>query len=266
MKILTSFPLGKRSRWLVIGTWVLLAVALAGLQPKLQAKAADESETFRARGAESTTVHHLLDSRFKEGPWSTAVIAFQATRGSVYEASDVVSKTVDSICASDAIPDLQGIGGPGGVACGEVGHDLGPENPPSAFSNDSPETMLLIPVISKRDDTESVSRDVAAIRRLAPKPTAKPVRSFVTGRAGFDADRSAAVEGIDGTLLAITGVLVLVLMLLTYRSPLIAALMLAVVAIAYVITTGIIYGLVKTGATTVSGQSTAILIVLMFGA
>jgi len=66
MQTLTSFPLGRRSRWLVIGTWVLLAVALAGLQPKLQAKAADESETFRARGAESTTVHHLLDSRFRE--------------------------------------------------------------------------------------------------------------------------------------------------------------------------------------------------------
>ena len=40
-------------------------------------------------------------------------------------------------------------------------------------------------------------------------------------------------------------VLVLVLMLLTYRSPLIAALMLAVVAIAYVVATGAVYGLVE---------------------
>ena len=88
----------------------------------------------------------------------------------------------------------------------------------------------------------------------------------MTGEAGFDADRSAAVEGLDGTLLAITGVLVLVLMLLTYRSPLIAALMLGVVAVAYLIATGLVYGLVQADVTTVSGQSTAILIVLMFGA
>ena len=60
--------------------------------------------------------------------------------------------------------------------------------------------------------------------------------------------------------------LVLVLMLLTYRSPLIAALMLGVVAVAYLVATGAVYGLVEAGATTVSGQSTAILIVLMFGA
>ena len=53
---------------------------------------------------------------------------------------------------------------------------------------------------------------------------------------------------MDGTLLAITGVLVLVLMLLTYRSPLIAALMLGVVAIAYLIATGAVYGLVEADA------------------
>ena len=126
--------------------------------------------------------------------------------------------------------------------------------------------MVLSTVVNSRDDTESVAKDVETIRSLLPGPDGSPVRSFVTGEAGFEADRSAAVEGLDGTLLAITGVLVLVLMLLTYRSPLIAALMLGVVAIAYLIATGLVYGLVQADLTTVSGQSTAILIVLMFGA
>ena len=130
------------------------------------------------------------------------------------------------------------MGGPDGAACGELGHVLGPETPPSAFSSDSPESMVLLSVVNERDDTESVAADVAAIRALLPGPDGDPVRSYVTGAAGFDADRSAAVEGLDGTLLAITGALVLVLTLATYRSPLIAALMLGVVAIAYVIATG----------------------------
>ena len=147
-----------------------------------------------------------------------------------------------------------------------MGHDLGPETPPSAFSADSPESMVLVTVINGRDDTESVARDVTALRQLLPGPNGSPIQSYVTGQAGFDADRSAAVEGLDGTLLAITGILVLALMLLTYRSPLIAMLMLGVVVVAYVIATGAVYGLVQADATTVSGQSTAILIVLMFGA
>ena len=53
---IAALALGRRSRWLVIGVWVLLAVALAPLQPKLQTIAADESETFFTRGADSTEV------------------------------------------------------------------------------------------------------------------------------------------------------------------------------------------------------------------
>jgi hypothetical protein len=47
---------------------------------------------------------------------------------------------------------------------------------------------------------------------------------------GFEADRAQAVERIDGTLLAITAVLILVILLAVYRSPLTAAVPLGVVA------------------------------------
>ena len=86
--------------------------------------------------------------------------------------------------------------------------------------------MVLLTVINGRDDTDSLVRDVSALRKIVPKPTDSPLAAFVTGPAAFDADRALAVEGLDGTLLAITGALVLILMLITYRSPLIAALML----------------------------------------
>jgi RND superfamily putative drug exporter len=263
---IAALALGRRSRWGVIVVWLALAVAVAPLQPKLQTIASDESETFFTRGADSTEVDRLLDTRFPEGGDSTAVIAYETTEGSIYTRSPEIAQQTQKICADESLPALTGVGGPDGPVCGELGHVLGPESPPSAFSADSPESMVLFSVVNGRDDTESVAKDVAAIRSLLPGPDARPLRSYVTGQAGFDADRSAAVEGLDGTLLAITGALVLILMLVTYRSPLIAALMLGVVAVAYVIATGLVYGLVKAEVTTVSGQSTAILIVLMFGA
>ncbi|HEX6022408.1 MAG TPA: MMPL family transporter [Solirubrobacter sp.] len=259
--------LGRRSRWVVIGVWLALAVALAPLQPKLQTIASDESDTFFTRGADSTEVDRLLDSRFPEAGDSTAVIAYETTEGSIYERTPEISQDMQELCATPTLPALEGVGGPDGPVCGELGHELGPQNPPTAFSADSPESMVLFSVVNGRDDTESVAADVAAIRALLPGPDARgTLRSYVTGEAGFEADRSVAVEGLDGTLLAITGALVLILMLVTYRSPLIAALMLGVVAVAYLIATGLVYGLVQADVTTVSGQSTAILIVLMFGA
>jgi RND superfamily putative drug exporter len=263
---IAALALGRRSRWVVIAAWLALAVALAPLQPKLQTIASDESETFLTRGADSTEAHRLLDTRFPESGTSTAVIAYETTEGSIYTRSPEIAEDTQRICASESLPALKGVGGPDGPVCGEIGHALGPENPPTAFSADDPPSMVLFSVVNDRDDTESVAKDVAALRALLPGPDGSPVRSYVTGEAGFDADRSLAVEGLDGTLLAITGALVLILMLWTYRSPLIAALMLGVVAVAYLIATGLVYGLVQADLTTVSGQSTAILIVLMFGA
>lgn len=263
---IAKLALGRRSRWIVIAAWVVLAVGLAPLQPKLQTIAGDESETFFTRGADSTQVDRLLDTRFPEAGTSTAVIAFEAKKGSIFERTPEIAPLIERVCASEALPELLGVGGPNGASCGELGHTLTPSSGPSSVSSDSPETMLLYSVVNGRDDTESVAADVETLRGMLPGPDGFPVATYVTGGAAFDADRSAAVEGLDGTLLAITGVLVLVLMLLTYRSPLIAALMLAVVSVAYVIATGLVYGLVQGGVTTVSGQSTAILIVLIFGA
>jgi putative drug exporter of the RND superfamily len=264
-QLVREFAVGRRSRWVVIGVWLLLAVALGSLQPKLQQKAADESKTFRARGAESTKVHDLIDQRFVEGGQSTAVIAYYAKHG-VEAQAPLIGQQTAAICGSMTLPDLAGVGTPDSIGCGDLGHHLGPENPPTPFSRDEPPKMVLIPVVNSKDDTDSMVRDVAALRKLTPGPNGSPLASYVTGQAGFDADRATAVEGIDGTLLAITMTLVLVLMLVIYRSPTIATVMLGVVALAYLIATGILYGLVEAGATTVSGQSTAILIVLMFGA
>src|SRR3954467_16005781 len=81
MRGISNFAPGRRTRWVVIATWLVLAVGLGWLQPKLQSKAADESETFRARGAESTQVHDLLERTFPEGRWSTSVVAYVSKAG-----------------------------------------------------------------------------------------------------------------------------------------------------------------------------------------
>ena len=98
--------------------------------------------------------------------------------------------------------------------------------------------MLLIPVINSRDDTESVAKDVARSARSLPKPDGEPGPQLRhrASRLRRRPQRGGRGHGRDAA--GDHGVLVLVLMLLTYRSPLIAALMLGVVAIAYLIATG----------------------------
>ena len=58
---------GRRSRWVVIAAWLVLAAALAPLQPQLSDKAADENEAFVSATAESTRADALLDEEFELG-------------------------------------------------------------------------------------------------------------------------------------------------------------------------------------------------------
>jgi len=176
MKRISRLALGRRSRWIVIATWVVLAIGLGWLQPKLQARAADESETFRARGAESTQVHQLLKQNFPEGRWSTSVLAYVAKHGSIYSQAGRISHDTDQICASDApFPNLIGVGASEGSVCGDLGHVLGPQSPPSVFSSDDPQSMVLLSVENGKDDTDSIVRDVTELRKIVPAH--RPARS-----------------------------------------------------------------------------------------
>jgi RND superfamily putative drug exporter len=88
----------------------------------------------------------------------------------------------------------------------------------------------------------------------------------VTGPAALLVDAVEVFGSIDATLLVATSLLVLVLLVAIYRSPLVALVPLVVVAIAYAVTAGIVYLLATRAGLGVNGQATGILVILMFGA
>jgi putative drug exporter of the RND superfamily len=262
----SAFAAGRRSRWVVIGVWAALAIGLAPLQPELQEEAADESETFLVRGSESAELDRIVDERFRAGSEMAAVIAYQRDGGISGEDRSRIQADALEICRSARIPSLSLVGTPYGLVCGEEDpFDLSPGGPGLRIAPDG--SVVLGAALMTDGSTQVAEAAAETIRSIVPPPTGDEsgLRAYVTGEAGFDADRSAAVEGIDDTLLLVTVAVLLALLLAIYRSPLIACVPLVVVAVAYVIAAGLIYGLVAAEATTVSGQTTAILIVLMFG-
>jgi RND superfamily putative drug exporter len=263
---LSALSAGRRSKWLAIGAWVALALAAIPLQPELQERAADESDTFLVRGAESTDAKRLIDARFGSGSEMAAVVAYFRDGGITSADRRRMQADAAALCRSRAIPSLTRVGTPDALVCGATDPlDVGPGRS-LLISSDA--SIALASVLTSDDSTPVAEAAVAAIRAVAPPPTGDRtgLRAYVTGEAGFEADRSAAVEGIDETLLAVTVVALLVLLLAIYRSPLVALVPLVVVGLAYVVAAGLTYLLVAAGVTTISGQTSAILIVLMFGA
>jgi putative drug exporter of the RND superfamily len=250
----------------VIGAWLAIAVALAPLQGPLQDEAADESDTFLVRGSESAEAKRLIEEEFRRGSEMAAVIAYFRDGGITADDRDRISSDAVAVCRSAAIPSLTLVGTPYGLACGETDPlDLSP-GPGLLTSSDG--SVVLASALMTDDSTPVAEAAVEAIRAVVPPPggDATGLRAFVTGEAGFEADRSEAVKGIDDTLLLVTCSVLLLLLLVIYRSPLVALVPLLVVAVAYLVVGGLTYGLVAAGLTEVSGQTTAILIVLMFGA
>ncbi len=250
----------------MIGAWLVVALAMVPLQGRLQDVAADESDTFLVRGSESAKAKQTIDERFRRGSEMAAVIAYHRTGGLTPADRERISRDARAICASATIPSLTLVGTPYGLGCGETDPlDLGPG--PSLLT--SPDNSVVLASALMTDDSTPVAEAaVSTIRGIVPPPAGdrSGLRAYVTGEAGFEADRSEAVKGIDDTLLLVTCSVLLLLLLAIYRSPFVALVPLLVVGVAYLISGGLTYALVRAGLTDVSGQTTSLLIVLMFGA
>ncbi len=92
------------------------------------------------------------------------------------------------------------------------------------------------------------------------------VTVHLAGFGGQARDAAEAFEGIDTNLILITFLVVIVILLFTYRSPLLWILPIFSAAVAYTLSGGVVYLLAKYADLTVNGQSQAILGILVIGA
>lgn len=301
LRRISGFATGRRSKWVVIALWVVVAFALFGFQPKLQEATTNENEAFLPESAESTEVNDLVEERFADGNEVDALVAYnrdgglsaadrerigtdaleiaglsrpgdptQPCRGSELKGALAVVAPFDGpVCGADR---LAGGAPPGGQGAGAQPPGGGESAPPGGgeatetVSADGATAVLLVRTSAEKSD--DIQDNVAILREIAPNPDGGDgeLHAYVSGIAGIISDSIEVFESIDTTLLLVTVALVLGLLLVIYRSPVIALVPLFVVAIAYGIAAAAVYGLVEAGAVEVNGQTTSLLIVLMFGA
>ncbi len=92
------------------------------------------------------------------------------------------------------------------------------------------------------------------------------LHAYVTGPAASAADSVKIFKGIDSTLLYATLAVVIVLLLLTYRSPILWLLPIISAGVALTTAEAFIYLLIQHAGLVVNGQSAGILVVLVLGA
>jgi RND superfamily putative drug exporter len=135
--------------------------------------------------------------------------------------------------------------------------------PPPVISRDRTTALNVVP-FEPTGEGDIVTRDVDRVKE-AVEGAPSGLQVEITGAAGFAADAIEVFESINGTLLAATAGLVFLLLILIYRSPIFWLIPFFSVVVAEVSSRGVGYLLSELGVT-VTGQSSAILTVLVFGA
>ncbi|WP_331767154.1 MMPL family transporter [Embleya sp. NBC_00896] len=242
VKALAALPCGRRSKWVVLVLWVILLGVSAPLSAKLTDAQNNEVSSWLPADAESTKVIHEQKA-FRPDTTVPAVV--------VYERASGLTKGDETAIEADIAMFANAKGVEGTI-----------EKP--AFDTNKRAAQVLVPIGVKDGGWEDLG-DAVDLLKAALKDNPSGLDGYVTGPAGLGADQAAAFEGIDGTLLYATLGVVVLILLLTYRSPTLWLLPVISAIAALFSAQAVVYLFTKAGLV-VNGQSAAILTVLIFGA
>lgn len=137
--------------------------------------------------------------------------------------------------------------------------------PPAQLSADRTTAVITVP-LAKQDKSEEITRRVKDLRQAAKADLPAGLSAYVTGPEGFQADLAGVFAGADFTLLLFTVIVVAVLLLVTYRSPVLWLVPLIVVGLADSIAGRAGPAVAGLVGITPDASVTGILSVLVFGA
>jgi RND superfamily putative drug exporter len=239
-----TFATGRRTKWAVVVVWLVIAAVAGQFAGKFEEGQKNEQSSFLPGDAESVRALEQT-KQFPSGDNAPVVVVYQAREGRL-SAEDLRTITADQRALERDRP----------PATGEF---TGP------IVSDDRTTALLVAPIEATGDADRLVDAVDAIRERTSADAPDGLQVKVTGAAGFARDTIDVFAGINGTLLIGTALLVFVLLIIIYRSPIFWIIPLVSVAFAEVTARGLGYGLEELGVT-VNGQTGGVLPVLVFGA
>src|SRR4030095_854568 len=243
---IASLPAGRWTKWLVLGFWVAVVAVAGPLSAKLNSAQQNDASSWLPHNAESTQVVELA-KQFAPSDIFPALVVYERPDGPITPADQ-----------AKAAADAQRFAGVRDVTGKVIG-------PVPAKDGRALQVIVPIRVAEEGNGWEELAPRIEELRSVARADTGG-LNVYVTGPAGYFADFSEVFSGFDSTLLYITAAIVIVILLLTYRSPVLWLLPLTTVFVALTAAQAVIYLLAKNAGLTVNAQSAFILTVLVFGA
>ncbi|GAA1737286.1 MMPL family transporter [Luedemannella helvata] len=231
---------GRRSKLAVLAAWLIIASVAGPIAIKLSEVQDNEQLGALPASAEAARAADRLARAFPEPSALVAVAVYARDAG--LTAADRAKVEADRAAFA---PYAQG----GQVAAAE----------PSADGR----ALLVAFTLAGDDDTQAAA--VEPIKHQLTNGPPDGLRVALTGSAGAEDDLFDAFAGMDAALLLTTAIAVALILILSYRSPVLWLLPLIAVGVASQVASAVVYLLARHAGLTVDLQSQSILTILVFG-
>jgi RND superfamily putative drug exporter len=252
---LAQLPGGRRTKFAVIAVWLLVLVAIGPLAGKFEDAQENDPGDYLPANAESVKTLDQLNG-FPSDDRTDAITVFHRDGGLTAEDRAAIEQVRTTI--NDRVR----------TAINAERRDTVAKTAPAVISDDGGTALLTTPITVPEEasgNAEDLLTDTPEDIKDQLGSLPSGLEAKVTGPAGYAADAVDVFNDIDGTLLYATAALVLVLLIVIYRSPIFWTIPFFAVLLAEVSSRGLGYLLAEAGVT-VTGQSGGILPVLVFGA
>ncbi len=233
----------RRWKWVAVVLSLLILGGLAGaLGSKLTDVEKNSADTWLPASAESTQAVHLAQTIF--GNDNKVGLAVVFARDGGLSAADTAAIQGDVGVVSPYV-----IAGTAHVVTAKDG---------------AAALLTADMLIDQHKQTEFLS-SVKDMRTALHDKRPAGLQVYVSGQAGSSTDFFDALSGLDGIVLYSAFIIVALLLIITYRSPVIWIVPLLAAGVASQAANGIVYLLAKADIITVNGQSAALLPILCIG-
>jgi len=256
---------GKRSKWITLTVWLLAAGILSALLPAVKQEEINNAPNLNS-AKPSVQAEAVAEREFPSGADVPGLLVWHKKSGLTDAELQHIQALYGALADSPvpyqtSVPPL---------------HQLPLPALQSELSADG--STLVAPVFfAKSADVDQLKEGVELLKKrtaelLGSDPFAEPTNApdrlsaRITGPVGIQIDATGLFKNADVSLLIATVLLVLFLLLLIYRSPVLALIPLIAVGFAYGVINPVLGWMAHNGWIVVDSQAISIMTVLLFGA
>ncbi|PWK14879.1 MMPL family transporter [Tumebacillus permanentifrigoris] len=253
LEAVTSFASSKRGSKLIIGLWVAVVLVLSVFAPASKEFAVNSNASDLPSDLPSEVSRMALERHFPVSSGLPALLVFHDQAALTAVETQQVQQISQWLAASP----------PEGVAQSTPLHSMPPAAWGTFFSEDR--TTLMLPILLEKGlDSHQVHEVVKKLDESAKLMAIGSMQVHLTGPAGIASDAISVFAKADFVLMLTTIILILVLLIVLYRSPLLAVVPLVIAGILYQSADRLLGISAQNNWFVVESQATSIMMILLF--